>query len=223
MRQGELAHSPVRGWDRKSEPALQLREWEWAHSPVRVVRVISSQRVRAKVGPLSSQRMRAYLEESVMVHHPVLAVQQRQQGVLRVEQHLALPLLLVLPGRVAALLQGQDLWGTGGNGSELFLNLKTHLCRPGILRVSFREIVWCHYDTIRILLNWGGSDSRVFKAENEKNRICEDKCRDGEKTQFFLFWAVVLVVVAEPSLYLLPAPQWWGRRFWPSGGLTFSW
>lgn len=38
-----------------------------------------------------------YLEEAVVVDHPVLVVQERQERVLRVQQHLPLSLLLSLP------------------------------------------------------------------------------------------------------------------------------
>lgn len=50
-----------------------------------------------------------YLEEAVMMDHPILVVQQRKEGVLCVQQHLPLPLLLSLPSRVHSLLQRQDL------------------------------------------------------------------------------------------------------------------
>lgn len=49
------------------------------------------------------------LKEAMVVDHPVLVVQQRKEGVLCVQQHLPLPLLLSLPCRVHSLLQRQDL------------------------------------------------------------------------------------------------------------------
>lgn len=53
-----------------------------------------------------------YLEEAVVVDDPILVVQKRQEGVLCVQQHLPLPLLLSLPGSVRSLLQRQDLTET---------------------------------------------------------------------------------------------------------------
>lgn len=50
-----------------------------------------------------------YLEEPVVVNHSVLVVQQREEGVLRMQQHLPLPLFLSLPSTVHALIQRQDL------------------------------------------------------------------------------------------------------------------
>lgn len=50
-----------------------------------------------------------YLEKAVVVDHPILVVQQRQEGVLCVQQHFPLPLLLSLPCRVHPLLQREDL------------------------------------------------------------------------------------------------------------------
>lgn len=52
----------------------------------------------------------AHLEEAVVVHHAILRVQEREQRVLGVQQHLALPLLLALYALVPPLLQGQDLF-----------------------------------------------------------------------------------------------------------------
>ena len=51
----------------------------------------------------------AYLEEPVVVDHPVLRVEEGEQRVLGVEQHLALPLLLAFNSLVAPLLKGEDL------------------------------------------------------------------------------------------------------------------
>ena len=45
----------------------------------------------------------------MVVHHSILVMEQREEGVLGVQQHLPLPLLLGLPGRVSPLLQRQDL------------------------------------------------------------------------------------------------------------------
>ena len=45
-----------------------------------------------------------YLEEPVVVNHPVLRVEEGEQGVLGVQQHLALPLLLAFNSLVAPLL-----------------------------------------------------------------------------------------------------------------------
>lgn len=52
---------------------------------------------------------RPYLEQPVVVYHPLLVLQQTQQGVLRVQQHLALFTVLALSPR---LFQGQDLQNT---------------------------------------------------------------------------------------------------------------
>lgn len=53
----------------------------------------------------------AYLEKAVVVDHPILAVQEGEEGVLGVQQHLALTLLLGLGAFVVPVLQSEDLWG----------------------------------------------------------------------------------------------------------------
>ena len=50
-----------------------------------------------------------HLEEPMVVNHPVLRVEEGEQGVLGVQQHLALPLLLAFNPLVAPLLKGKDL------------------------------------------------------------------------------------------------------------------
>lgn len=51
----------------------------------------------------------AYLEESMVVDHAILRVQQGEQRVFGVQQHLALPFLLALYSLLAPLLKGEDL------------------------------------------------------------------------------------------------------------------
>jgi hypothetical protein len=53
-----------------------------------------------------------HLEEPVVVDHAILRVQQREQRVLSVQQHLALPLLLALYALLAPLLKSKDLQGS---------------------------------------------------------------------------------------------------------------
>lgn len=50
-----------------------------------------------------------HLEEAMVVDHAILCVQQGQQRVLGMQQHLALPLLLALNSLLAPLLKGEDL------------------------------------------------------------------------------------------------------------------
>jgi hypothetical protein len=50
-----------------------------------------------------------YLEEPMVVDHAILCVQQREQRVLGMQQHLALPLLLALYSLLTPLLKGEDL------------------------------------------------------------------------------------------------------------------
>lgn len=63
-----------------------------------------------EVGAKGGGGKAAHLEEAVVVHHAILRVQEREQRVLGVQQHLALPLLLALYALVPPLLQGQDLF-----------------------------------------------------------------------------------------------------------------
>lgn len=42
-------------------------------------------------------RSQVYLEEAMVVDHAILVVQEREERVLCVQQHLPLPLLLSLP------------------------------------------------------------------------------------------------------------------------------
>lgn len=58
------------------------------------------------------ERGATHLEEAVVMDHPVLSVQQGQQRVLGVQQHLALPFLLALYSLLSSLLQGEDLSGS---------------------------------------------------------------------------------------------------------------
>ena len=69
---------------------------------------------RVRHGPSSASwggggRGATHLEEPVVVNHPVLRVEEGEQGVLGVQQHLALPLLLAFNSLVAPLLKGKDL------------------------------------------------------------------------------------------------------------------
>lgn len=50
-----------------------------------------------------------YLEETMVVNHSILVVQQRKEGVLCMQQHLPLPLFLSLSSTVHTFFQRQDL------------------------------------------------------------------------------------------------------------------
>lgn len=87
--------------------------------------------------------------------HPILVVQERQQRVLRVQQHLPLPLLLSLPRTVRSLLQRQDLMETHTHTNvEMAFELLGKLMlfnkmpvaqndKKQISRTTFAANVWC--------------------------------------------------------------------------------
>lgn len=50
-----------------------------------------------------------HLEEAMVVDHAILCVQQGEQRVLGMQQHLALPFLLALYSLLAPLFKGEDL------------------------------------------------------------------------------------------------------------------
>lgn len=50
-----------------------------------------------------------YLEETMVVNYSILVVQQRKEGVLRMQQHLPLPFFLSLSSTVHTFFQRQDL------------------------------------------------------------------------------------------------------------------
>lgn len=54
-----------------------------------------------------------YLEKAMVVDYPILVVQEGQKGILRMEQHLALPFLLGFCAFVVPVLQGEDLLERG--------------------------------------------------------------------------------------------------------------
>lgn len=62
----------------------------------------------------------------MMVDHSILVVQQREERIFCMQQHLPLPLLLSLPSRVHPLLQRQDLPRTEGRNT--FGHEKTVSC-----------------------------------------------------------------------------------------------
>lgn len=67
----------------------------------------------------------AYLEETMMVDHPILVVKKGEKGVLRVEQHLALTLLLGFCAFVIPVLQSEDLWKGRGKRPHFCLKRAT--------------------------------------------------------------------------------------------------
>lgn len=51
----------------------------------------------------------SYLEKAMMMDHPILIVQKREEGELCVQQHFALTFLLGFCAVVILVLQGEDL------------------------------------------------------------------------------------------------------------------
>lgn len=53
---------------------------------------------------------RSYLEKAMMMDHPILIVQEGEEGELCMQQHFALTFLLGFCAMVILVLQGEDLW-----------------------------------------------------------------------------------------------------------------
>lgn len=75
----------------------------------------------------------------MVMHHSILVVQERQQRVFRVQQHLALPFLLCLSRRVCALLQGQNL--STGQSTEVMTSIDHIVKHPQVLNTLISKVV----------------------------------------------------------------------------------